>query len=350
MMNRFVLATAATVIMAAAGPAWAAEAAIDLQSGLEAAQRGHFDDGVRLLTMAINSKELSPADLEQALKARGLMYQRQNKQKEALADYDAAVRLQPSDASAYDMRGTAYAGTGQMDRAIADYDKTLQLQPHNVAAHVNRGFAYIVKRQYKQAIADLDAALELSPKDFAAYRNRATAYRSLGDYRKAVADYDAALRLNPKDPNVGYESGRAKYQLGDFAGAAQDLSRSLSSFPNQPYTAIWLYLAEAKAGKPDPQELAAHAAKTNAKAWPAPIIAMFEGKSSIPAVQSVAVVGSANDRAVRACEVALYVGEYQALKADRAAAQQSFERATQACPKSIFEHDAATEELRRLKG
>src|SRR6185312_12549140 len=229
MMNRFVLATAATVIMAAAGPAWAAEAAIDLQSGLEAAQRGHFDDGVRLLTMAINSKELSPADLEQALKARGLMYQRQNKQKEALADYDAAVRLQPSDASAHDMRG----------------------------------FAYIVKRQYKQAIADLDAALELSPKDFAAYRNRATAYRSLGDYRKAVADYDAALRLNPKDPNVGYESGRAKYQLGDFAGAAQDLSRSLSSFPNQPYTAIWLYLAEAKAGKPDPQELAAHAAKTN---------------------------------------------------------------------------------------
>src|SRR6185312_13500979 len=45
-----VAAVASTVIMAAAGPAWAAEAAIDLQSGLEAAQRGHFDDGVRLLT------------------------------------------------------------------------------------------------------------------------------------------------------------------------------------------------------------------------------------------------------------------------------------------------------------
>src|SRR6185437_6149680 len=150
-------------------------------------------------------KELSPADLEQALKARGLMYQRQNKQKEALADYDAAVRLQPSDASAYDMRGTAYAGTGQMDRAIADYDKTLQLQPHNVAAHVNRGFAYIVKRQYKQAIADLDAALELSPKD-----------------------YDAALRLNPKDPNVGYESGRAKYQLA-ISRARPRTSRAASA-------------------------------------------------------------------------------------------------------------------------
>lgn len=349
-MNRWMLAISASWLIAAVGPALASEAAIDLQSGLEAAQRGHFDDGIRLLTMAINAKELSPADMEQALKARGLMYQRENKQREALADYSAAVQLQPTDAAAYDMRGTAYAGTGQIDRAIADYNKTLQLAPHDVAAHVNRGFAYIVKRQYKQAIADLDTALELSPKDFAAYRNRATAYRSLGDYRKAAADYDAALRLNPKDPNVGYESGRAKYQLGDFAGAAQDLSRSLSSFPNQPYTVIWLYLAQAKAGKPDPQALAANAAKTNSTAWPAPIIALFEGKGSVPGVQSVAVVGSANARAVKACELPLYIGEYQLLKGDRTAAHQSFETATQVCPPSIFEHDAAQEELRRMKG
>ena len=349
-MNRWMLASAAALLIAAAGPVFASEAGIDLQSGLEAAQRGHFDDGIRLLTMAIDSKGLSPADLEQALKARGLMYQRENKQRLALADYNAAVALQPNDAAAYDMRGTSYAGTGQIDRAIADYDKTRQLQPNNVAAHVNRGFAYIVKREYKQAIADLDIALSLSPNDFAAHRNRATAYRSLGDYRKAVADYDAALRLNPKDPNVGYESGRAKYQLGDFAGAAQDLSRSLGSFPNQPYTVIWLYLAEARAGKSDPQALAANAAKTNTTAWPGPIISLFEGKASVSAVQSAAVVGSPNARAVKACELPLYVGEYQLLKGDRADAQQSFKTATHVCPPSIFEHAAAQEELQHMKG
>ena len=74
-MNRWMLAISASWLIAAVGPALASEAAIDLQSGLEAAQRGHFDDGIRLLTMAINAKELSPADMEQALKARGLMYQ-----------------------------------------------------------------------------------------------------------------------------------------------------------------------------------------------------------------------------------------------------------------------------------
>ncbi len=346
-MTRWMLA--ALLVIAASSAAWA-DAAVDLQAGLEAAQRGHYDDGIRLMTMAIDSKQLSPADQEQAYKVRGLMYQRQNKQKEAMADYNAAIVLLPNDASAYDMRGTTYAAMGALDRAIADYDKALQLEPKNVAAYVNRGFAYIAEKQYKRAISDLDAALRLQPDDFPAYRNRATAYRSLGQYDKAAADYASALRINPKDPIVRYESGRTKFQLGDFAGAVDDLSQSLSALPNQPYTVIWLYLAGARSGTPNAGRLAADAAKVDGKAWPAPIISLFEGSSSVAAVESVAAIGGGRSKAVKACETALYVGEYRLLKADRPGAEQSFQRAVTACPSGLFEHDAAQEELRRLTG
>jgi tetratricopeptide (TPR) repeat protein len=48
---------------------------------------------------------------------------------EALKDYNKAIEIKPTLASAYVNRGIAYSHLGQYEKAIADYEKGLELDP-----------------------------------------------------------------------------------------------------------------------------------------------------------------------------------------------------------------------------
>ena len=52
----------------------------------------------------------------------------------------------------------------QHKEAIADYDKAIELNPKDAQAYNNRGVAKKMLKQYKEAIADYDKAIELNPK------------------------------------------------------------------------------------------------------------------------------------------------------------------------------------------
>jgi tetratricopeptide (TPR) repeat protein len=56
-----------------------------------------------------------------------------------------------------------YRQKGERDAAIADYNTALSIDPSNVAAYIGRGLVYADRQQYKQARADWTAALELDP-------------------------------------------------------------------------------------------------------------------------------------------------------------------------------------------
>ena len=60
----------------------------------------------------------------------------------------------------------------QYKEAIADYDKAIELNPKDADTYYNRGAAKNHLKQHKEAIADYDKAIELDPKDADAYYNR----------------------------------------------------------------------------------------------------------------------------------------------------------------------------------
>jgi tetratricopeptide (TPR) repeat protein len=116
---------------------------------------------------------------------------------EAIADFNAAIRIDPHLAVAYLRRGHAYREKGDHDRAIADYTEALRINPHDANAYHNRGNAYASKGEYAEAIADFTEALRLDPHDANAYHNRDIAYAMQGDYARARADGEKVLHLDP---------------------------------------------------------------------------------------------------------------------------------------------------------
>src|SRR5262244_928116 len=60
-------------------------------------------------------------------------------------------------------RGDAYVTKHDYDGAVADYDAALQIEPNNPHIYNARGSAYQKKGDYDAAIADYDAAIRLDP-------------------------------------------------------------------------------------------------------------------------------------------------------------------------------------------
>ena len=109
--------------------------------------------------------------------------------KEAIADFDKAIELNPEDAEAYYNRGSAKDDLKQHKEAIADYDKAIELNPKFSAAYNNRGVVKGKLKQHKEAIADFDTVIKLKPEDAQAYYNRGLAYREVGKKEEADADF-----------------------------------------------------------------------------------------------------------------------------------------------------------------
>jgi len=93
-------------------------------------------------TALIQSGNYRGRDLSTVFVTRATAYQREGQLERAIQDYDEAIRLDPSSATAYYNRGVAYGIKGEWDRAIEDYNQALRHHPNDAAAFRSRGLAY----------------------------------------------------------------------------------------------------------------------------------------------------------------------------------------------------------------
>ena len=156
----------------------------------------------------------------------------------AIEGYDQVIRMDPTNAIAYNARGVAYFRLLDFDHAFADIGRAIALNPNSSRAYNNRCFfAAMADRQLEQAVADCDDALRLLQNEAAAldrtsYLNiqkaaldsRGYANLRLGRLDAAIADFNAVLKIDPKYASSIYGRGLAEMQKGDRAGGEVDVA------------------------------------------------------------------------------------------------------------------------------
>ena len=122
----------------------------------------------------------------------GVLYFKQNKNTEALAAFDDALKFDGRYAPALYYRGQVLDRMGQQDQAIAAYQKTLEIEPLNSAASYDMGVDYYNKGDYTNAATAYELTIKIDSSNAQAHANLASTYRQLERFADANAEYKIA--------------------------------------------------------------------------------------------------------------------------------------------------------------
>ena len=121
---------------------------------------------------------LSSSEVEACLFAlRGFIYTNLNRNKEALDDFNIAIKLDPESAMSYNGRGALYAlGFQRYDEALCDINHAISLNNVFALAYNYRAMIYILLYQPFEAQNDIERVIELDDKTEALYITKALVY------------------------------------------------------------------------------------------------------------------------------------------------------------------------------
>jgi tetratricopeptide (TPR) repeat protein len=138
----------------------------------------------------------------------GLVYLAQNKWRDAAAELETVLRLEPGfDAGIWSLLGDAYRGAGDYDRAIAAVEKGLGGKPDDLGLLKALGYLQFRSGRDAEAAATLGRIIALDPTDAASRLDLALLHQKNDRVAEAVAEYQEALELDP-------QSFAAHYNLG----------------------------------------------------------------------------------------------------------------------------------------
>jgi tetratricopeptide (TPR) repeat protein len=134
---------------------------------------------------------------------RGVAFAEMGNHRAAIADYDAALAVNPRYADALANRGGSKADLGELDAAFADLQEAIRIDPARATYRFNLGLVLGDLGRWDEALASLTEAIRLKPDFAAAYLNRALALEQAGRAAEGVRDVQRAKALGyPVSPAV----------------------------------------------------------------------------------------------------------------------------------------------------
>jgi tetratricopeptide (TPR) repeat protein len=149
----------------------------------------------------------------------------------AIDDYTKAIKLEP-DADVYRDRGGCYWKFHKPKEALCDYNEALRLEPGHTGAYVKRARILRNLGRFRDAIADCKTALASGPDDqdkHQIYLDMGECQMKLGCYQDAVKSYTGMIAAFP-DLSGGYYGRAAAYErLGKVDLARKDKEKGLKA-------------------------------------------------------------------------------------------------------------------------
>lgn len=234
----FAVVSTAILAVSFSGPARAAEedALTLLDEGSALIDQGRYDEAIDVLTRAIKSKFPAEYDVESnyglIYTNRGLAYFRKGFIKEALADYDTAVAIDPGNPDTLNNRGVLRQSRGDIAGALADYNAAIAANALSPSAYLNRAELLIESRRSSEALKDLNNYILLVADNPSVYNLRGKIYLDQGKRELAAADFNRSLFLAPGNRDATLNLGRLYIASREFGRAEEMISGVLTVNPD----------------------------------------------------------------------------------------------------------------------
>ncbi|MFM2082583.1 MAG: hypothetical protein RL380_1274 [Verrucomicrobiota bacterium] len=145
--------------------------------------------------------------------------------------------------------GVALGQQGRRAAALAEYRAAVRLDPTIAQAWNNLAILLDETERNDEAVAAYETALRLAPRAPLTLCNFATLLAKLGQFDAALEKYATAARLVPGDSLPHYLMGKMELRRGRYAEAVVDLHAALARAPDELRSLAWL--ARVRAAAPD---------------------------------------------------------------------------------------------------
>lgn len=166
-----------------------------------------------------------------ALRGRAVMLSDLGRLDEAERAFTAMLADDETRPLLYLDRGLVRRRAGRREQALADFNAALQIQPRYADALVQRGRLALEGRDHAAAVADLAAAASIDPNDTTALYWYAQALSEKGDLDAALPVFNRLVGIEPQDAGNWLQRGRLQEKRGDHAAALRSYDLGLKRAP-----------------------------------------------------------------------------------------------------------------------
>lgn len=147
--------------------------------------------------------------------------------------YGQAIEADRRYAPALASRGLIKQNAQDYAGAVADFDAALNINPQLTTARAGRCWANVLMEDGNlgRARSDADAAAEAEPGNVQAQLCRGLLQLRAGEWEAAQASYDAVLHIEPGNPTALFGRGVARRRAGDNEGR-DDMNRARDFEPH----------------------------------------------------------------------------------------------------------------------
>ena len=156
---------------------------------------------------------------------------------QAIADYKAALVIDPELGDAHSNLGLAYNQQHNYANALAEFRKALAINPSDAITYNGVGAALRAQKDVPGAIKNWETSVKLSPKLAVAHYNLGTAYESQGDLDRAMVSYENATRNDQRLGEAFYRMGLIMLKKHKAEAAKEQFKRALKISENSDYSA-----------------------------------------------------------------------------------------------------------------
>ena len=235
------LKEAAKIKPAAPEPAYELGLLLSKKDGTNAGQ-GEFD---KFQQVKQENQRNYRAD---TLNEQGNKAMREGRWRDAVEDYNEALRLNPGDAPYYFNVSLAYSKLGDRGAEEAALAKAVQVDPKLAKAHNQLGLRFMEDGKLADAEKELKAALEVDPHYAEAESNLGVLYARQGKNSAAEALFQKAQEDDPQYAQAFVNLGLVLGSEGKLRQAAQQFQAALKLSPDNPTIYTDLGMTEGKLG------------------------------------------------------------------------------------------------------